>query len=426
MVKKNLLSVIALGAALFGGAMVAPATYAADEVTVCATGCTYADLASAVAGVDAGATIKLMGATPIPAQIAIKKDVVIDFNSQTVTSTAGAFDIQGGKTEFVGEGTLKSDSNATLVWAMKNGVEVGESVSFTLGEDITLDSAKGWGIAVWKDNDGREVVPVTLNIKGTIKAPGAGALTINGVNHEANVVNIGATADLSGGIGIYGAGNATWNIVEGAKITGVESALGIKAGTWNISGGEFKATGAFVDGVEGNNNGINASGAAIQIEENNAYAGQTVLNISGGKFTSENGRAIYEYLVEDDDTILKDLKITGGVFEGKEDIAVSDQLIEKADKLTGISGGEFNGEFAKELLAENTVFVTRDDGTIAVFEAGKGAPAPEEDEAGLGAPKTGALTTGETSAAQDIALTVLFGATMMAVILLGVAVKAKR
>ncbi|MDO4507954.1 MAG: hypothetical protein Q4B65_01005 [Candidatus Saccharibacteria bacterium] len=418
MVKKSLLGVVALGATLLGGAVAVNPTYAAEEVTVCTSNCDYASIADAVSAVNTGAiagkTIKLEENLSIPAQIIVKKDVVIDFNGKTVTSTAGAFDIQGGVTEFTGKGTLKSDSNGTLVWIMRNGVEAGKSVTFTLGKDITLDSAEGWGIAVWKNSVKASTV---LNIDGVIKAPEAGAITINGNNSEANIVNINATADLSGDIGIYGAGNATWNIVEGAKVTGVESALGIKAGTWNISGGEFKATGAFVDAVTGNNNGINASGSAIQIEENEAYAGKVALNILGGKFTSENGRAIYEYLADaDDKTILKDLNISGGTFESPKGVKVSDQLLAKADELTGITGGTFEGGVIDELIADG----------YELGSNGEIAKPVEEAKPGLGAPNTGAFTAEATSAKQDAAMIVLFASTMTAVVLLGYALKSER
>ena len=91
-------------------------------------------------------------------------------------------------------------------------------------------------------------------------------------------------------------------------------AVGIKSGILNISGGTLKATGARNLSVVNNNNGINPSGAALQIESNEIYAGNIEININDGTLVSENAVPVYEYDSTETATRVINFNITGGTF----------------------------------------------------------------------------------------------------------------
>lgn len=89
---------------------------------------------------------------------------------------------------------------------------------------------------------------------------------------------------------------------------------GIKSGKLNIYGGTLRAYGENDMPTENFGNGIFDSGAALQIESNQNYAGNIEINISGGKLISENAVAIYEYDSTNTATKVTNFNITGGTF----------------------------------------------------------------------------------------------------------------
>ena len=110
-----------------------------------------------------------------------------------------------------------------------------------------------------------------------------------------NVINInsGSKIDVTGDQGIAMNGQAIVNVKSGASITGRE-AIGVKRGVLNITGGTFVGNGAnATDPVSANNNGTEASGAAISVTSTYNKYGSLEVNISGGSFTSENSAAVY-------------------------------------------------------------------------------------------------------------------------------------
>ena len=156
-------------------------------------------------------------------------------------------------------------------------------------------------------------INATNDING---APGAGIYINGNIQHEENspIINLNKTTNItSTGTGIYAAGYATYNI-NGAYISGEQSGLGIKAGVFNILDGTIIGTGEDKTPTNSNNNGINPSGTAIQIESNPNYKGDIELNIKNGTITSNNSNTIYEYTVNNIPTKVKSLNINGGTF----------------------------------------------------------------------------------------------------------------
>ena len=102
----------------------------------------------------------------------------------------------------------------------------------------------------------------------------------------------GATIDSQYGTALYIPQTGTTNIY-GGNLT-ANTVIGIKSGNLNINGGNLTATG-IKQKPQINNNGINLTGDVIIIEENEKYADNVNINITNGKFNSNNGFIVQEY-----------------------------------------------------------------------------------------------------------------------------------
>jgi len=217
-----------------------------------------------------------------------------------------------------------------------------------VGSGITLE---GWsGIFIQHDN--KKAYGILVNMDGTINAvndteggTGIGIYVNGNISHKENppVINLGKNAKItSTGNGIYAAGYSIYNI-DGAYIEGKESGLGIKSGIFNINSGTIIGTGEDKTPTSGNNNGINASGTAIQIESNKGYAGNIELSIKNGNLTSNNSYVIYEYTTNNSQTQVKKIELKGGTYTskaGKDALVFSDNF--KSSNSDFITGGLYS------------------------------------------------------------------------------------
>lgn len=132
-----------------------------------------------------------------------------------------------------------------------------------------------------------------LNIEAAIEVTGDFAVATNGSTTTSGTINIKEGAKLTSTVtALYlpGVVNAT---ISGGTITGA-TAIYQKSGTLNITGGTFIGNGAKADFVH-NGNGANATGDAIVIENCGYPGGAPQIAISGGTFTSTNGKAVASY-----------------------------------------------------------------------------------------------------------------------------------
>lgn len=319
----------------------------------------YTDLASKVASAIDGDTLKLKNDVEVSDTITIDKNLTLNLGGYNVTFSKSKtnFKVEGGKLTVTGKGTIaeKVPYYAPIYVIGSTDETVTDYSVVTIGKDVTLE---GWSGIFIRETASNTAYGIKINFNGTInnKPDSAGdkghGIYINGnMKHTKNapVINIGDTAVInSHGTGIYAAGYAIWNIGK-AKITGVECGLGIKSGVFNIDGATVKATGEDTTPTAGYSNGINPSGAAIQIESNKDYAGKIELNIRSGKFISEKGIAIYEYLdttsnTPATDTAVKTIDIKGGEFNSapnKPVMALSDEFVEAHTATEFIEDGTF-------------------------------------------------------------------------------------
>ena len=351
--KKKMLFVMATIVAF---ALFVPSVMAADVSS---------DLASAVSAAEDGDTLTLTDDIEVTSVITIDKELTLDLAGFDVLFKNHSYLlVEDGNLTVTGEGTMAEETPYYApIMVIGSTVEAEADYSvLPVGEDVTLE---GWSGVFVRQNSSNTAYGVNITINGTIEAKtdndgglGVGVYVNGNIKHVTNapVITLGDTAVVnSTGNGIYAAGYAVWNI-NGASITGVDSGIGAKAGEFNITDATITGTGTFAEGVK-DNNGISPTGAAIQIESNEGYAGKVKLNISGGTYISENGYALYEYNVdeaENAETAVSEVEISGGEFvsaEGKEVIALSEEFVEEHGTTEFIEGGSFvSGE--EETLVE--------------------------------------------------------------------------
>lgn len=273
-------------------------------------------------------------------------NVVLDLNGKTITITEKYIDLIKGSLEITGKGTIKdtrvleAPGSTIYVEGSTNKSDAGYSTLY-VGKDVTIDTTQ-WGLSVWDTS--AKAYGVTVNFDGTIVSTGskAGGITIQGnIKNDGTAINVPVinlskttkiTATGSDGFPLYGAGAGQWNVV-GATCEGINGALGVKSGRFNIVNATLKATGK--PGVaEGYGNGINGVGAAIQIESNNTYFGKIELVITqNSQIISEKGNSIYHYSAQTGVNNLNELRIHDGNFVG-------DIVFQENDKVY-VKGGTF-------------------------------------------------------------------------------------
>ena len=273
-------------------------------------------------------------------------NVVLDLNGKTITITEKYIDLIKGSLEITGKGTIKdtrvleAPGSTIYVEGSTNKSDTGYSTLY-VGKDVTIDTTQ-WGLSVWDTS--AKAYGVTVNFDGTIVSTGskAGGITIQGnIKNDGTAINVPVinlskttkiTATGLDGFPLYGAGAGQWNVV-GATCEGINGALGVKSGRFNIVNATLKATGK--PGVaEGYGNGINGVGAAIQIESNNTYFGKIELLITqNSQIISEKGNSIYHYSAQTGVNNLNELRIHDGNFVG-------DIVFQENDKVY-VKGGTF-------------------------------------------------------------------------------------
>lgn len=273
-------------------------------------------------------------------------NVVLDLNGKTITITEKYIDLIKGSLEITGKGTIKdtrvleATGSTMYVEGSTNKSDTGYSTLY-VGKDITIDTTQ-WGLSVWDTS--AKAYGVTVNFDGTIVSTGskAGGITIQGnIKNDGTAINVPVinlskttkiTATGSDGFPLYGAGAGQWNVLE-ATCEGINGALGVKSGRFNIVNATLKATGK-PGVIEGYGNGINGVGAAIQIESNNTYFGKIELLITqNSQIISEKGNSIYHYSAQTGVNNLNELRIHDGNFVG-------DIVFQENDKVY-VKGGTF-------------------------------------------------------------------------------------
>ncbi len=319
----------------------------ADSTVLARIGNNYYDtLQDAIKNASSNDVITIVSDISLDETIEINKNVNINLNNHNISAKEKVFLVQGGSLNITGKGTVKEISpyyGAIVMIGSSDPNDVDYS-TVSISKDVKLE---GWsGILV--DHENKKSYGVLVNMNGKINAlddtsGGSGAgIYVNGyIAHSENapIVNLNETAVItSTGVGVYSAGNANYYI-NGAYIEGVEAGLGIKSGSFKILDGTIYGTGEDKTPTSGNNDGINPSGAGIQIESNNSYYGNISLDISDGTIRSNNSYAIYEYTVNGASTKIKDILLSGGTYLSKSGYPV----LKMSDSFNGTHQGFIKG-----------------------------------------------------------------------------------
>ena len=326
----------------------------------------YKTLADAITAASSGDTVTLLKDVTLnlTSNIRVSKNLTLNLNNHSIvnnSSTNHDFYVSAGEFKIIGSGSITAPSSFGVSVVGKTTPETWSQPTaavLTVGEDVTISAGLP---AVFITGNG-----AVANIYGKLVGTGEYA-TIQGngqVNDTNNFsgtkINIydGAEVTKQNGAALYIPQGGMIN-VYGGTIVGESAAIGFKSGTLNVTGGVIKATGEDSTPTEGWSNGINASGAAIQVESNKGYIGNAdhtkysecgdsvKISISGDAvIESVNGFAVYEYLAAGTvKTSVEKLEITGGYLksaDGKTNIKVSQQLGES--NAVSVTGGYFTSD----------------------------------------------------------------------------------
>lgn len=343
--KRKMLVIVAMIAMIFSLSVVS-----AKEIEVNDA----ATLLAAFKTAKSGDVVKLIDniTYTLPDRVLVSTNVTLNMNNHNIDfdgTKVRSFTVQDGSLNIIGKGTISHpEHNALNVWGTTDKTKVNYS-TLKVGKDVTVNGLYGIAVIYAPGNEKNLESGYGVNVEfaGKIEKSTEGGITINGNLQNAEgapVINIldGAVIN-SEQTGLYAAGNGTWNIGK-ANITGKESAIGIKSGKVIINGGTFTCTGESQMPTEGYSNGINASGAAIQLESNKDYYGNVELIIKDGTFTSKNAVSIYEYLAKNiKKTNVNKIEILGGKFvsaRGNNNFLLSEELDYKG--VVEVSGGTFS------------------------------------------------------------------------------------
>ena len=238
----------------------------------------------------------------------IDRDVTIDLNGYTLSmarSGARIFNVQAGAslilTGSTGSRVLATGEGGIPIRVYGNESAGGDKTQLTVDKNVILEvedsKSTSYGVIV-SPNAKNTAYDVEIIVHGQIRA--YSGLYVNGkIQHTNNMPKIllSSTAEVvanaEGGAAIYAAGYATWGI-NGAKLSGAIG-IGTKAGKFSLSNATIATTGAYVNNVATDNNGMNDAGAVFQIEENNAYAKGVDITVASGNYSSSESVVFYQY-----------------------------------------------------------------------------------------------------------------------------------
>ncbi|MBE6138622.1 MAG: hypothetical protein E7173_02620 [Firmicutes bacterium] len=309
----------------------------------------YNTLEDAIIAASSNDIINLNNDVSLDNSIEINKTVNINLNGHSISTEEKVFVVQGGSLNLTGKGNIyetRPNYGAIMIIGADDSSKTDYS-TVSIGKDILLE---GWS-GIFINHLNKTGYGIRINMAGSINAvndasgdPGIGIYVNGNIQNKQNapMVHLTDTAKIaSSGHGIYAAGYATYKI-NGADIAGHEAGIGIKAGVFNILNGTIIGNGEDQTPTTGNNNGINASGAAIQIESNQAYPGNIEINIENGFFNSKNSNVIYEYTVNNTQTKVNSLTISGGKYISDKNADVFNLSDDLSNKFNFISGGIFS------------------------------------------------------------------------------------
>ena len=235
-----------------------------------------------------------------------EKKVKINFNDKTLTVDSSIW-IKNAEVELTGKGTLQTnsskyteDASNSVIWLYGSETDVERYTVLTDIDGITIKGNQGICVNSTDSTEEKGSYGVIVDLTGTTIETEECGLYVDKCctktdNHvpifnlkDITIKQTGATAEKNGGnpTGIYAAGYAKWSIGGDTKISGVDSAIEVRAGEMTIKGGEFKTTDISCT-YESNGNETTTKGSAVAVAQHTTKLPIRV-TIEGGKFESGN------------------------------------------------------------------------------------------------------------------------------------------
>ena len=250
-------------------------------------------------------------------EINSKRTITLDMNGHNITYLTGSESFIGvyGATLIVkGSGVITNDTDSGLNVYGKETKDDSFVSKLIVEKDVTLKGK--YGLAIFYDND-KGSHGVTVDFYGKVDVTDNGIAT-NGdiLNEDGPVVNIkkGAVVKSTGtdGAAVYCAGNGTYNIEDGATITGA-TGIEVRAGKLNVKGGTITGTAKKLTS-KANGDGSTTAGAGIAVVQHTTQLPIEV-NITGGTITG--AEALYVNNTQGNPTTAwakVNVTVTGGTF----------------------------------------------------------------------------------------------------------------
>ena len=245
------------------------------------------------------------------------RTITLDMNGHNITYLTGSKSFIGvyGATLIVkGSGVITNDTDSGLNVYGKETKDDSFASKLVVEKDVTLKGKYGLAI-FWDVKNGSH--GASVDFYGKVDVTNNGIAT-NGdiLNEDGPVVNIkkGAVVKSTGadGVAVYCAGNGTYNIEDGATITGA-TGIEVRAGKLNVKGGTI--TGAAKELTsKANGSGSTTVGAGIAVVQHTTQLPIEV-NITGGTITG--AEALYVNNTQGNPTTVwakVNVKVTGGTF----------------------------------------------------------------------------------------------------------------
>lgn len=372
-----------------------------ESTTTAAEGIdTYNELQAAINSASDNDVITISGSFDIGANTLTfnKEDVgiTLDLGGYTISKTQYTAPDNGGKVLQITNGEitirnggitstgLNSSGNGTVsVEGNSNPQDANpKNVTLTIEDDVIINGSSYAGLFI----SGRSA---TANVYGSVSGYYYG-ISGNGTNtseqnNEGTVVNIYNGASVthsctSDGVAIFQPQEGETNIYGGtiSGLVGVQ----VCSGTLNVYGGNITATGVnTLSNYTYTGSGNVMDGAALSIiNRSGGYAGEIMVNVTGGTFTSQQGDAVLVYTCDKSCDKIEELNISDGTFDGKTG-AVTVQLKNSSTAEPVITGGSYKEDGIADKSVQDYF---PDDQALTVDNNGNVVPDTDNSEARIG------------------------------------------
>ena len=313
---------------------------------------TATTIGDAIKKSETGQTIQLLKDLAIGSSMVsiYGKKVSIDLNNHNIPfKSKGHFNVKNGELELKGKGIVSSSvTDEATIYMVGSLEDVADYSVVNIGKDVTITNDTKYGLGIGSSSDGKPAYGAKLTVNGKVIAPYG--FSVNGqiVQQTGNIPEVTINGEIDStsandSVALYAAGYAKYNI--NGKLTGVESALEIRAGILNIGeNAELTATGDFTDPMP-NGNGSTVRGVALAVSQHSTNL-PIEINVAGGTFSAKgkDGHALYEIDTVKGDVYSENVQVnvTGGTFN---------QPIFSANEKFAISGGTFSEAVKSEYCA---------------------------------------------------------------------------